>query len=36
MLFGKKYNMHFDFYAGIIIITVIAIEQNVSNPQVNK
>lgn len=37
MIFGKKYNVHFDFNAGIIIIIrVIAIEQNVSNPQVNK
>lgn len=36
MIFGKKYNVHFDFYAGIIISSVIAIEWNISNPQVNK
>lgn len=36
MIFGKKYNVRFDFYAGIIIISMIAIEWNVSNPQVNK
>lgn len=33
MIFGKKYNVHFDFYSGIIVM--IALEKNVTNPQVN-
>lgn len=35
MIFGKKYNVHFDFYSGIIIIIMTAVEKNVTNPQVN-
>ena len=35
MIFGKKYNVHFDFYSGIIVIIMIAIEKNVTNSQVN-